>query len=281
MNGATASEDQTRDGVGRWSDLLAGAGRRWRLMPRPILAALALASNGPAPAGDEASMPKRLKEPWQPEPSGPADFTMPSEEADAAARDFDRAARALTERLTRSLMPGERLAALIAGNASGRALTTALETARRLSAAGPTLLVDLGQTQDWFTDILQREEADSPDILGLADLIVGKASFGDIIRRDLSSGLDVIPAGGDTAGEPLEEVFAALTSAYSRVVFHASDWRSKPARLAAQFADAVVLVAPAVVLRRIAEEARDELQGSARLLPFAVPRPHPAFEDAA
>jgi polysaccharide biosynthesis transport protein len=281
MNGAGAREDRKRDGVSRWSDLLAGAGRRWRLTPRPALAALALASRGAAPAGDAASMPKSRREPWRPEPSSPVESTTPLPEADAAVRDFDRAARALTERLTRSLTPGERLAALIAGNASGRALTTALETARRLSTTAPTLLVDLGQTQDWFTDILQREEADSPQVLGLSDLIDGKASFGEIIRRDLSSGLDVIPAGGDTAGEPLEDVFAALTSAYGRVVFHASDWRSRPARLAAQFADAVVLVAPAVVLRRIAEEARDELQGSARLLPFAVPRPHPAFEDAA
>ncbi len=47
---------------------------------------------------------------------------------------------------------------LIAGNGSGQALAVALETARRLSSASPTLLVDLGDTQDWFADILDREE---------------------------------------------------------------------------------------------------------------------------
>lgn len=210
----------------------------------------------------------------------PAELATSFEGTNAAASETAAAAEALADRLTRSLTPRGRLAALIAGNGSGRALTLALETARRLSAEGSALLVDLGETQDWFADMLQREDTVSAEVPGLADLLAGRAGFGEVIRRDLSSSLDVIASGGDAAGETLEDVFAALTSAYGRVVFHASDWRSPPARLAAQFADTVVLVAPAVVLRRIADEAQKTL-GAVRIVRFAVPRPQPAMGEAA
>jgi hypothetical protein len=112
-------------------------------------------------------------------------------------------------------------------------------------------------------------------------LLKGRASFGEVIRRDLSSGLDVIPSGGDANGEGLEDVLAALTSAYGCIVFHASDWRSAPARLAAGFTDTIVLVAPATVLRRITEEARQALGGAAMILPLALTRPQSALEEVA
>lgn len=76
-------------------------------------------------------------------------------------------------------------------------------------------------------------------------------------------------------------MFAALTSAYNRVVFHASDWRSQAARLAAEFADVIVLVAPPPMLRRLVEEARDELGDGVKILPFAVTRPQSALVEAA
>jgi succinoglycan biosynthesis transport protein ExoP len=198
---------------------------------------------------------------------------------DAASEPFG-SAEALANRLTQLRIPNGRLAALIAGNGSGRALALALQTARRLSATGSTLFVDLGATQDWLADILQREERDAVEVPGLADLIGGRASFGEVIRRDLTSGLHVIPSGGDATGEKLEDIFTALTTAYGCVVFHASDWRSPPARLAAGFADEVVLVAPTVLLRRIVEEARQTLVG-ARILPFPVARPPSALENVA
>ena len=85
---------------------------------------------------------------------------------------------------------------LVAGNGSGQALAAALETARRLSSQSPTLLVDLGATQDWFADILDREDSGRIEIPGLADLLAERASFSEVIRRDLSTSLDVIPSGG-------------------------------------------------------------------------------------
>ena len=65
---------------------------------------------------------------------------------------------ALAARLKRS-PTSEDLILLIAGNGSGQALAAALETARGLSLESPTLLVDLGATQDWFADILDREDS--------------------------------------------------------------------------------------------------------------------------
>ncbi len=171
---------------------------------------------------------------------------------------------------------------LIAGQGSGLALAAALETARRLSSEGATLLVDLGATQDWFADIVDREDADQIELPGLADLLAGRASFGEVIRRDLSTSLDVIPSGGDVGREALDEVFAALASSYDRLVFHASDWRAAPARAAAEIADAVVVVAPAARLRRTLEEAQETLgAGSAEILGLAGRRPQPALQEVA
>ncbi|MBV8106869.1 MAG: lipopolysaccharide biosynthesis protein [Hyphomicrobiales bacterium] len=232
-------------------------------------------------AGDAASFQEKgCEQPKPPDPLPPAKKSRPLESVDEATIEPSQS-DALAERLMRSRTPEGRLAALIVGNGSGRALTVALETARRLSTKGATLLVDLGATQDWLTDILEREETDAAEVPGLADLLKGNASFGEVIRRDLSSGLDVIPSGGDANGERLEDVLAALTSAYGCVVFHASDWRSTPARLAAGFTDAIVLIAPAAVLRRVADEARDALGAAARILPFALTRPQSALEKVA
>ena len=181
----------------------------------------------------------------------------------------------------RSRTPEGRLAALIAGDGSGRALTLALETGRLLSAKSPTLLVDLGATQGWFGDILEREETE----LGRGLRPRRSARGPGELRRDHSSrslvATRVIPAGGDATGGSLEDVFAALMSAYDCVVFHASDWRSTRARAAADSTDAVVLVAPTARLRRVVEEARESLGDGARIFPFAVMRPQSTLEEVA
>ena len=140
-----------------------------------------------------------------------------------------------------------------------------------------------GATQDWFTDILDRERVGEVEVAGLADLLAGRANFGDIIRRDLSSGVDVIPSGGDPSGvEALRDVFDALVSAYESIVIHASDWRTETARTARQCADAIVVVAPTARLRRALDAAREALGGVAsEFIPFAVMPPQSIFEEVA
>ncbi len=173
------------------------------------------------------------------------------------------------------------LTVLIAGHRSDQALAAALAAARRLSSEGATLLVDLGATQDWFADVLDRRDEDQVEIPGLADFLEGRASIGEVIRRDLSTSLDVIPSGGDVGCAALDDVFAALASSYDRLVFHASDWRAAPARAAAEIVDAVVVVASEASLRRALDEARETLGAGGELLGLAATRAQPALQEVA
>ena len=145
----------------------------------------------------------------------------------------------------RRLRPNGGLVVLVAGDRTGQALAIALETARKLAADRAAVFVDLGETQDWLADILYREEPDAPAMPGLAELIAGRAGFAEVIRRDLSSRLDVVLPGAGGAGANIDDALTAFAAAYAAVVLHASDWRGDWARAAAAFADAVVVVAPA------------------------------------
>ena len=158
---------------------------------------------------------------------------------------------------------GSNLAVLVAGADSPRALFVALETGRRLSAAGSTVLVDLGLSQDWLADILDRGDDPGAPLPGLVDLLGGSADYGEVLRRDLSSRLDVIPAGGALDNvDGVEAVIAALASSYDYVVLHASDWRSAAARAALARVMAAIVVAPpsrvATALAALRGELGDE-----------------------
>jgi hypothetical protein len=190
---------------------------------------------------------------------------------------------ALANRLSRTRSPGCGQVVLIAGQRCGQALSVALETARRLSPVAATLLVDLGAAQDWFPDILDRDQPEAVDVLGLADLLAGNAGFGEIIRRDLSSSVDVIASGGDLSRTgSLDEIFEALASSYEIVVVHASDWRTPAARTAAKYADAIVVAAPESRLARALEMAKEDLgRGGLEFIPFAARPVGHAFEESA
>ena len=172
---------------------------------------------------------------------------------------------------------------LIAGHECGQALAIALETARKLSSLGATALVDLGATEGWLADVLDREGSACAEVVGLADLLAGRATFGEVIRRDLSSSLDIIPAGGDLSGvEGLDDIFAALASAYGLIVAHASDWRAATARIAAARADAVVIVSTPAKLKAAVHSARAAGGKSyPEILAFSVKSAEPAFQEAA
>jgi polysaccharide biosynthesis transport protein len=275
--------------------------KAWQTVALAMLAALA-GSTGVAAAASLASdgTPARAPTPAPPAivsttvaPAGRRDdVDLPSEaatiedehlapERSAAASVFGAldSPAALANRLARSRPEGQ-IVALIAGSGSAAALPVALETARCLAARRATLLVDLGATQDWFCDILDREDTDAVEVPGLTDLIAARAGFGEVIRRDLSSCLDVIPSGGEVSGGALEEVFAALTSAYGRVILHASDWRSAPARTAAEFADFAVIIAPALRLKRALDDARASLGDACpEFIGYAARQAKPALEE--
>ena len=246
-----------------------------RQAPAPVAAPLPHAMTPSPKAGSQAAEPT-------PHPPATVGLALPRPKGAAVApTDLRRSGRMLADRLTRLRASDGALVVLIAGDGSARALPIALETARRLSTRESTLLVDLGAAQDWFADILDREDAAAVEISGLADLLAGRAAFGEVIRRDLSSGLDVVSTGGEVSGDNLDDVLAAFVSAYACVILHASDWRAAPARSAATLAGAIVVVAPAQRTRRAVEQARAAL-GEARGEIFGLPEApaEPAMEEA-
>jgi len=95
----------------------------------------------------------------------------------------------------------------------------------------------------------------------------GEARFEEVLHRDLSSPLDIIPAGADElTPDGLDEAIAALTSAYPYVVLHASDWRAEPALAALEHSSELVLAARPDRLERALGQAREIL----RELPIAL-----------
>ena len=226
--------------------VLAGAGTGF-VLSTLAAAAAALATRGrgtrPLSDPDAQRVVAEAKEPPAPDETAGASALEPALPVATPARGPDDAA-ALAAKLNR-LKPRGNLVALVAGDRTGRALPVALETARALAAERAAVLVDLGETQDWIADILYREEADDQAIPGLTDLIEGRAGFGAVIRRDLSTSLDVVLPGDGGSGGRIDDALTAFTAAYEAIVLHASDWRSDWARAAASVADTVVVVAPA------------------------------------
>ncbi len=243
---------------------------------------------GALPASEEIRTAPLLAAPARRAEDRPASEPAPPAAPDPAPKGDDEPDAndpfdALADRLARARAPGCGQIVLITGQRCGQTLAIALGTARRLSARAPTLLLDLGVTQDWFADILDRDEAGEIEVAGLADLLAGRVGFGEIIRRDLSSSVDVIASGGEPGGgEALEDAFDALASAYDCVVIHASDWRNEAARTAGKYADAIVVAAPEARLERALEAAKKAFGDVAsEFIPFPARPSQSALEEAA
>ena len=247
-----------------------------------VVGATAAASVLSALAAAAAALAARGRPPEPPAAAAPPAATLPAAEpemqalADVAASPSAAPAGALGSAAglvaaLRRVRPTGGLVVLVAGDRSGQALAIALETARKLAADRAAVFVDLGETQDWLADILYREDPDAPVTPGLAELIAGRAGFADVIRRDLSSRLDVVLPGRGGEGENIGDALTAFTAAYAAVVLHASDWRSAWARAAAAFADAVAVVAPAARAGAALEAAEATLGDACpTVLPYAV-----------
>jgi len=153
--------------------------------------------------------------------------------------------------------------ALFAGERTSRALPLALSAARNLSKRGRAVLVDLGVSQDWLSDAIDRAGAVEGPLAGLAELLDGRASFEDALHRDLSSRLDIIPAGnGAIEPEALHETLAALATSYQFVVLHASDWRASEVGEALEAVTVFVMVARASRLGAALRHLRDAVAGT-------------------
>jgi uncharacterized protein involved in exopolysaccharide biosynthesis/Mrp family chromosome partitioning ATPase len=130
------------------------------------------------------------------------------------------------------------------------ATMTAVALGRSLAQQSRVVLVDLALAAPHLAII-----ASDPAAPGLADLVAGSASFGQIITRDRYSRLHLIMAGRGRSEEPLDAAtitgspqlsiaIEALGRSYDHVVIDAGAAAEAPLELLAKLAPRAVLVAP-------------------------------------
>jgi uncharacterized protein involved in exopolysaccharide biosynthesis/Mrp family chromosome partitioning ATPase len=153
---------------------------------------------------------------------------------------------------------GRRVAVIGASDEAG-ASWTAIALARRLARDGRVMLIDLALEAPKLAAISK-----DPEAPGIADLVRGTASFGQIIDRDKFSRVHLVTAG--TLQDDAQEVLAtdklssaldALARTYDHIVLHVGTVESAPesvVRLAARAA----LVTPEPE-REAATALRDQL----------------------
>jgi succinoglycan biosynthesis transport protein ExoP len=124
----------------------------------------------------------------------------------------------------------------------------AITLARSLAKNARVVLVDLGAGNAEIRAI-----SSDPTAPGLSDLVLGAASFGNIITKDKLSPLHLISAGQPVADEAavlssrgLESTFAALARSYEHVIVDAGAVAGVPVDRVAQFAPRALLVADAL-----------------------------------
>jgi polysaccharide biosynthesis transport protein len=149
---------------------------------------------------------------------------------------------------------------LVTGEGSRGALPAALVAARRLAGRSSAALVDLGLTQPWLCDVVERDALPAESSLpGLSDLIAGRVGFDGVLHRDLSSRLDItLPGSEPIETEDLDTILAAVSENYDFVIVHASDWREEPGRVAMRRADAAILCGSAKKLGPMRERLQWE-----------------------
>jgi Mrp family chromosome partitioning ATPase len=138
----------------------------------------------------------------------------------------------------------------------------AIQFSRALAREARVVLVGLGSGDAAITEI-----AAEPYAAGLAELVAGTASFGDIITRDRFSGLNLILSGRApaTRGALLKETslaqtFEALSGAYAHVVIDAGVLGAGAAEAIAAFAPHAILLVENVADEGVAQAHQRLLQ---------------------
>jgi polysaccharide biosynthesis transport protein len=138
----------------------------------------------------------------------------------------------------------------------------AIQFSRALAREARVVLVGLGSGDAAITEI-----AAEPYAAGLAELVAGTASYGDIITRDQFSGLNLILSGRApaTRGTLLKETslaqsFKALSAAYAHVVIDAGVLGAGAAEAIAAFAPHAILLVENVTDEGVAQAHQRLLQ---------------------
>jgi polysaccharide biosynthesis transport protein len=212
-----------------------------------------LAVYGSAAADDPVLADKDSPPPPAPPPAAPS-------VAVAAAMAGVPAERLLAD-LAAELRRGDRRRILVAGaDREVGSTMVALALARVLAREARVVVVDLALAAPKLAAV-----SVDPGRPGLADLVRGTASFGQIITRDRSSRVHLVPAGrirGEASAildsERLRMGIEALTQAYDHVVIDAGTVPDMQVARMAKLASTAVLVATALP-EDITAAAKDRL----------------------
>jgi uncharacterized protein involved in exopolysaccharide biosynthesis/Mrp family chromosome partitioning ATPase len=167
----------------------------------------------------------------------------------------------LAKALQASMQAGSRIAVIGAERDVGTTLT-AIALARSLLSTGRVVLIDLALASP-NVDVVSSE----PKAPGIAELVRGTASFGDIITRDQYSRLHVVAAGrieGDgaalLASDLLMSAVDALAQSYDYLVIDGGAQSESSSRLAPMAPRAVLVGgnATADALRTLSDRLRSQ-----------------------
>jgi Mrp family chromosome partitioning ATPase len=151
---------------------------------------------------------------------------------------------ALGREITTAGGAGSRIAVVGATRNVGTTVT-AITLARSLARRSSVVLVDLALAGPNLSVI-----ASDPLAPGMAELIAGTASYGDVITRDRHSRVHLVTAGRETgdaqaliASPRLSVAIEALARSYDRLVIDAGALPGMPAERFAELAPHAVLIA--------------------------------------
>jgi succinoglycan biosynthesis transport protein ExoP len=238
-----------------------------RLPPAPTLPA----ASPPAPSGPTPSAPT---------PSAPAAHAELAV-ASAAPQPARPSVLDIAATLQQPGEGGRRIAVIGAARNVGTTLT-AIALARALSQAARVVLVDLSFVSPNL-DVI----SDDPAAPGIADLVHGTASFGDIITRDRDSRTHLVAAGqvGDDAAGLIESQMLwaavdALAQSYDYLVLDAGSQSETALAPVAMVAPCAVLVGGDSTASALSALAA-QLQSSGFAAVSVLSGPPPALEQGA
>lgn len=184
----------------------------------------------------------------------------PQKPPTAAAQPVSASVDAVAAQLVQAGEGGRRVAVIGSARNAGTTLT-AIALARTLARSARVVLIDLSFVSPNI-DVISND----PQAPGIADLVHGAASFGDIITRDGATRLHLVAAGqagNDAAGliqsQMLWAAIGALAQSYDYLVIDAgaqSETAVAPIAIAAPFAVLVGGDAPANSLNALAGQLR-------------------------
>jgi len=164
-----------------------------------------------------------------------------------------KAPAAKPERLR--LQPTQGVRVLVAGLKAFALRDGAVALARALSEQGQTLLIGADCGAGHYDSLVTAPQGQRPP--GLGDFLCGGAGYGEIVHRDLSGPLDIVPCGARSVGDDMRlEAMDTFASVYDFVVVASA----RPETIAAFAAHADLTLVQGASPE--AQALRAELQGA-------------------